>query len=180
MTVLPSLPSLHPHPDRGQLELYVLGALDGEGNRRLERHVRICDSCACRLREEARLENTLRAAVGEDAPGGEVERPLAKIVRLPARRPAAPIRRHPGARSRVFAAAAALLIGAWGLGNGRLVATGPRRAATQVAALVGDGVLVCELGRDDLLCPMPLSASTDGPICRAPAMGACPNQSRMP
>ena len=45
---------------------------------------------------------------------------------------------------------------------------------------VGDGVLVCELGRDDLLCPMPLSASTDGPICRAPAMGACPNQSRMP
>jgi hypothetical protein len=66
----------HPLPD--ELELYVLGALDGDTAARLERHVHHCGPCAAALTEEARLETTLRALVPA------VGRTPAKVVRLPA------------------------------------------------------------------------------------------------
>src|SRR5205814_2945588 len=105
------------HPFPAELELYVLGALDGALALRLERHVRRCPPCAAALAEEARLENTLRALIPA------VGQPPAKIV--PLRVPvAAPAPRPRAGLSGPLAAAAAILMAVWGLGSGRGGPTG--------------------------------------------------------
>ncbi len=44
------------HATSAELELYVLGALDGERAQRVEVHCSACDACAAALAGEARLE----------------------------------------------------------------------------------------------------------------------------
>ena len=169
----------HPLPD--ELELYVLGALDGETTLRLERHVRRCSPCAAALAEEARLETTLRALVPA------VRQAPAKVVRLP--RPAPPPRPRAGL-SGALGAAAAILVAVWGLGGERGGTPGSRALGVAVAG-PGDGpVLVCELEGEAPLCPwpavlasMPPVAAFDddggGNICRVPAGASCAVQSRV-
>jgi anti-sigma factor RsiW len=163
----------HPLPD--ELELYVLGALDGERAARLERHVGRCGPCAAALAEEARLENTLRALV--PAAG----RAPAKVVRLPA--PASlPAPRPRASLSGPLAAAAAIVLAVWGLEGGRGASTGRGGIA---AASVGEATLVCEAEAEAPLCPWPGALASVAPvvstenICREP-MGSCAVQSRMP
>jgi len=160
------------HPIADELELYVLGALEGDVAARLERHVRRCPPCAVALAEEARLETTLRALVA-------ARRAPAKVVPLPV--PAAPERSRPGL-SGTLAAAAAILLSVWGLGSAHRVSTGG-----PAAVVAGEGP-VCELEGEVPLCPWPaamasmavpatpVEGGTD--ICRAPA--SCPLQSRLP
>lgn len=91
------------HAGREEIELYVLDVLDAAPRAELEAHVRGCRVCAAALAEEARLEETLRAALPL------VRRPPARVVALPRRgAPAsAPRRRAPAL---AFAAAAALVL----------------------------------------------------------------------
>jgi anti-sigma factor RsiW len=151
------------HLQGDELELYVLGALDGEAVRRVEWHVRGCSPCAEALAEEARAETTLRRLV----PAVHVP---AKVVSLPER--AAQSRRStstPGA----LAAAAAILVAVWGLGAPRMPSGGGRSAVAEAA------VLVCEASAEEPLCRWPVaSLEAADNVCREPL--ACPVlQSRM-
>jgi anti-sigma factor RsiW len=52
------------HATSAELELYVLGALEGERAERVERHCAACDACAAALAGEAQLETAFeRVAV---------------------------------------------------------------------------------------------------------------------
>jgi hypothetical protein len=103
--------SMHSHPARAELELYVLGALDAGPAARIERHVRSCAPCASDLAEEARVENTLRALV----PRVRAPARAATVVALPL---------PPAARrtswSSALAAMAAVVMGVWALGGAQL------------------------------------------------------------
>jgi anti-sigma factor RsiW len=182
-------PSLH--PPQGELELYVMGALEAGPAGRIERHVRACQACAAALAEEARIETTLRAIVPRVQ--AEVE-PPSNLVRLPTpSAPSAPATR--ASRSSALAAAAALLLGVWGLSADRLDHAGERTLVPDSAMAVASGregegaALVCLADGSDALCRVPLAVATMAPasldlptdaVCRAPAGGVCSIQSRMP
>ena len=144
----------HARPE--ELELYVMGALEGPASARLEGHVRACAACAGALAAEARAEEALRELVPA------TRRAPAKIVRLPERRPAA----RSSGWSGVLAAAAALAV-MWGMGA-------PRRSGGGGPAIAEGAALVCEVSTEELLCRGPARASLEAAdnVCREPL--ACP------
>jgi anti-sigma factor RsiW len=166
----------HPLPD--ELELYVLGALDGETALRLERHVHRCPPCAAALAEEARLEETLRALV-------PAARARAQVVRLPA--PPTPAPRPRAGLSGTMAAAAAVVLAVWGLEGGR-GPSGGRSLGVAAASVASDGSgLACELEGEApqsrwpaVMASMLPAAPPEENVCRAPVGGSCAVQSRTP
>jgi hypothetical protein len=189
MKSLPTSTSASAHASREELALFVLGALEAAPAARLERHVRGCAACAAALAAEAALENTLRDLV----PRVRMPARGATVVPLPVAPPRAAVpagRRTPW--SSAFAAAAAVVLGVWALGADHLDPGGPPRlgavSASLAGGLEGEGRLLCELERNDLLCSSPgapgspastIPSGSDS-VCRAPAGLSCTLQSRMP
>jgi hypothetical protein len=155
--------ALGAHVTADELSRFVLDALAPAAQRRLERHLSTCDSCARALAAEAAAEQTLVEL------WPEVRRPLAPV--LPLRPSPAPLAVPPRRRSllaggmaNALAAAviAAVFVGYWT--DGRSPGADGGRAGDALAALTGHsdegGGLLCRLPTAG---ERPLSRVGDGP-----------------
>jgi anti-sigma factor RsiW len=107
------------HPDREQLELYVMDELSAEDSAAIEAHVASCADCARELQHEARVELALsevhRSGSARIDPDAIDSRPwVGRLRRTGTQGPARVVRRRRA--TRVLAAAAAIALIALGGG----------------------------------------------------------------
>jgi ferric-dicitrate binding protein FerR (iron transport regulator) len=119
------------HATREELELYVLGAVDGGRAEALEAHCAACDACAAALAREAQLEIAFEQVARVAARPAVLARPLRAAAY--------------GAAGVVAMAAAAVL---W-FGRGPLTTGEGTSSASGGQASTEDGAILD--GRDDVL-----------------------------